>query len=116
MTNSPPFLMTLLPPCLPWLLGLLLVPAGKTLGQLVRQWAFRWLPAVMLVALTAATGTPALAGWFTRGSDPKTEAANHALERAARIAAEAAAVQAQQHKSILEAVTALSNERTHLAA
>ena len=70
----------------------------------------------MLVMVSACAGTPALAGWFTRGPDPKTEAANHALERAARIAAEAAAVQAQQHKSILEAVTALSNERTHLAA
>jgi hypothetical protein len=108
--------MTLVPPVLPWLLGLLLVPAGKTLGQLVQKWALRWLPAVMLVALTAAAGTPALAGWFTRGPDPKTEAANRVLERAATIAAEAAAVQTQDHRKMLEAVTALSSERTFLAA
>ena len=116
MTNTPPTLMTLVPPVLPWLLGLLLVPAGKTLGQLVQKWALRWLPAVMLVALTAAAGTPALAGWFTRGPDPKTEAANRVLERAATIAAEAAAVQTQDHRKMLEAVTALSSERTFLAA
>ena len=116
MTNTPPTLMTLVPPVLPWLLGLLLVPAGKTLGQLVRKWALRWLPTVLLVALSAATGTPALAGWFTRGPDPKTEAANRALERAATIAAEAAAVQTQDHRKMLEAVTALSSERTFLAA
>lgn len=116
MINTPPTLMTLVPPVLPWLLGLLLVPAGKTLGQLVRKWALRWLPAVMLVALSATAGTPAHAGWFTRGPDPKTEAANRALERAATIAAEAAAVQAQDHRKMLEAVTALSSERTFLAA
>ena len=109
----------LLPPWLPWLarlLALLVGPASKTLGRLLRQAASRWLPVVLLVALSGCSGNPAVAGWFTRGPDPKTEAANRALERAATIAAEAAAVQAQDHQKFLEAVTALSNERTHLAA
>jgi len=73
-----------------------------------------WLLPLALT-LVFTSGCSAEAGWFTRGPDPKVEAANRALERAAQIAAEAANVQAQQHGQILEAVTALSSERTHMA-
>lgn len=73
-----------------------------------------WLLPLALT-LVFTSGCSAEAGWFTRGPDPKVEAANLALERAAQIAAEAANVQAQQHGQILEAVTALSSERTHMA-
>lgn len=116
MKNTVP---DLLPPWLPWLtrlLALLVGPAAKTLGHILRHRLSRWLPVVLLVALSGCSGNPAVAGWFTRGPDPKTEAANRALERAATIAAEAAAVQAQDHQKFLEAITALSDERTHLAA
>ncbi len=73
-----------------------------------------WLLPLALT-LVFTSGCSAEAGWFTRGPDPKVEAANRALERAAQIAAEAANVQAQQHSQILEAVTALSSERIHMA-
>ena len=73
-----------------------------------------WLLPLALT-LVFTSGCSAEAGWFTRGPDPKVEAANRALERAAQIAADAASVQAQQHGQILEAVTALSSERTHMA-
>jgi hypothetical protein len=73
-----------------------------------------WLLPLALT-LVFTSGCSAEARWFTRGPDPKVEAANRALERAAQIAAEAANVQARQHGQILEAVTALSSERTHMA-
>ncbi len=73
-----------------------------------------WLLPLALT-LVFTSGCSAEAGWFTRGPDPKVEAANRALERAAQIAAEAANVQARQHSQILEAVTALSSERTRMA-
>jgi hypothetical protein len=73
------------------------------------------LPAVRIGMLLLLLANPANAGWFSRGPDPKVEAANRALERAAEIAAEAATIQAEQHHQILDAVTALSNERTHMA-
>ena len=81
---------------------------------------FLWLnsPAWLLTAIVGAVLSlfegSADAGWFSWGPDPKTEAANQALLRAAQIATEAANIQAQQHGQILEAVTALSNERTNL--
>jgi|GEM_PF-6975936 len=67
-----------------WLIAKGLAAAGGTL-----KWAAKksWPLALVLLALTAPQ---ARAGWFTRGPDPKTEAANRALERAAQIAAEAA--------------------------
>lgn len=74
-----------------------------------------WLLAAIVGAALALFGGSADAGWFSWGPDPKTEAANQALQRAAQIAADAANVQAQQHGQILEAITALSNERTNLA-
>lgn len=74
-----------------------------------------WLLAAIVGAVLSLFGGPADAGWFSWGPDPKTEAANQALQRAAQIAADAANIQARQHGQILEAVTALSNERTSLA-
>jgi len=74
-----------------------------------------WLLAAIVGAVLGLFGGSADAGWFSWGPDPKIEAANRALQRAAQIATEAANIQAQQHGQILEAVTALSNERTNLA-
>jgi len=74
-----------------------------------------WLLAAIVGAVLSLFGGPADAGWFSWGPDPKTEAANQALQRAAQIAADAANIQARQHGQILEAITALSNERTNLA-
>ena len=74
-----------------------------------------WLLAAIVGAVLGLFGGSADAGWFNWGPDPKTEAANQALQRAAQIAADAANIQAQQHGQILEAITALSNERTNLA-
>ena len=74
-----------------------------------------WLLAAIVGAVLGLFGGSADAGWFSWGPDPKTEAANRALQHAAQIATEAASIQAQQHGQILEAVTALSNERTNLA-
>jgi len=88
----------------------LAVPVFKKLLAQFPGWLL--LLASMLVC---STGCTANAGWFSWGPDPKVEAANRALERAAQIAAEAANVQSQQHGQILEAVTALSSERTHMA-
>jgi hypothetical protein len=77
-------------------------------------WPIRLLVMGVLVSL-ALTGIPAQAGWFSWGPDPKTEAANQALQRAAQIATEAARTQASQQGQLLAAVEALSNERTQLA-
>jgi hypothetical protein len=76
---------------------------------LVSGWSFVkfifWLtsPARLLAAIVGAVlslfGGSADAGWLGWGPDPKTEAANQALQRAAHIAADAAAhyLQARDH-------------------
>jgi hypothetical protein len=92
-----------------WLIAKGLAAAGVTL-----KWAAKKSWPIALVLLALAT-SQAQAGWFTRGPDPKAEAANRALERAAQIAAEAASTQAQERGRLLQAIEALSNERTHLA-
>jgi hypothetical protein len=66
-------------------------------------------------AISGCLATPAKAGWFSWGPDPKIEAANQALQRAAQIATEAAQTQSSQQRQLLAAVEALSNERTQLA-
>ena len=74
-----------------------------------------WVLAVSVVLATLAPG-PVHAGWlWSDHPDPKTEAANQALERAAQIATNAAQTQSSQQAQLLQAVVALSNERTHLA-
>lgn len=95
-------------------LGYWIITKGLATAEAALKWTSKkaWPLALVLVALTTAQVN---AGWFTRGPDPKTEAANRALERAAQIAAEAASIQAQEHGRLLQAVEALSNERTHLA-
>lgn len=77
-------------------------------------WPVRLLVMSVLVVIALA-GVPAQAGWFSWGPDPKIEAANQALQRAAQIATEAAQTQASQQGQLLAAVEALSNERTQLA-
>jgi hypothetical protein len=93
--------------------GYWIIARGLTAARAALKWTARksW-PLALLLAVAMPQ---ARAGWFTRGPDPKTEAANRALERAAQIAAEAASTQAQEHGRLLHAVEALSNERTHLA-
>lgn len=93
--------------------GYWIIAKGFSVTRQTLKWtAGRAWPLALLLALT----TPhANAGWFTRGPDPKAEAANQALERAAQIAAEAASTQAREHGRLLLAVEALSNERTQLA-
>ncbi len=92
-----------------WIIAQGLKAAGLTL-----KWAAtKALPVALLLSFGAHHVN---AGWFTRGPDPKTEAANRALERAAQIATEAARTQSSQQSQLLQAVEALSNERTHLAA
>ncbi len=66
------------------------------------------------LSLLVATSSPVHAGWWW-GPDPKVEAANQALERAAELATEAARTQSKQQESFLAAVSALANERTQLA-
>ena len=82
----------------------------------VLVWVFsplRWLVSgFTLLAVLAAT--PVWAGWLW-GPDPKFEAANQALERAAQIATEAARTQTSQHEKFLATLEALSTERTQLA-
>lgn len=78
------------------------------------SWPIRLMVMAMLVSVALA-GIPAQAGWFIWGPDPKIEAANQALQRAAQIATEAAQTQASQQGQLLAAVEALSNERTQLA-
>jgi hypothetical protein len=74
-----------------------------------------WVLAVSVVLATLAPG-PVHAGWlWSDHPDPKIEAANQALERAAQIATNAAQTQSSQQAHLLQAVVALSNERTHLA-
>jgi hypothetical protein len=80
-------------------------------------WLFSpvWLMAAIAGAISGCLAAPAEAGWFSGGPDPKIEAANQALQRAAQIATEAAQTQASQQGQLLAAVEALSNERTQLA-
>jgi hypothetical protein len=65
-------------------------------------------------AITALLTAPAQAGWFW-GPDPKVEAANRALERAAEIATDAARTQSGQQSQLLAAIEALSSERAQIA-
>ena len=65
-------------------------------------------------AITALLTGPAQAGWFW-GPDPKVEAANRALERAAQVATEAARTQSSQQSQLLAAIEALSSERAQVA-
>ena len=88
--------------------------AGAVLLGLV-SWLLRpphWLVVLGLLLLTSPS--PVNAGWLW-GPDPKVEAANQALERAAQIATEAARTQSSQQAQFLDAVEALSSERTQLA-
>ena len=80
-------------------------------------WLFSpvWLITAIAGAISGCLATPSKAGWFSWGPDPKIEAANQALQRAAQIATEAAQTQASQQGQLLAAVEALSNERTQLA-
>ena len=80
-------------------------------------WLFSpvWLMAAIAGAISGCLAAPAEAGWFSGGPDPKIEAANQALQRAAQIATEAAQTQSSQQRQLLAAVEALSNERTQLA-
>ena len=80
----------------------------------VALWLFSpvWLITAIAGAISGCLATPAKAGWFSWGPDPKIEAANQALQRAAQIATEAAQTQASQQGQLLAAVEALSNERT----
>jgi len=74
-----------------------------------------WVLAVSLVMATLTSG-PVHAGWlWSDNPDPKIEAANQALEHAAQLATEAARTQSSQQVQLLQAVEALSNERTQLA-
>jgi hypothetical protein len=93
------------------LVTLLLAALLRLAVWLVRP-AFWLLSGVCIV--TVLTSSPVSAGWLW-GPDPKVEAANHALERAAQIATEAARTQSSQQAQFLAAVEALANERTHLA-
>ena len=94
-------------------LGYWLITRGLSGARVALKWAAgkAWPLALFLILSV----NHASAGWFTRGPDPKTEAANRTLERAAQIATEAASTQVNQHIKLLEAVEALSSERTHLA-
>jgi hypothetical protein len=111
------FLTTLsaaLPVLAGWLFKGLLWTAWVALQSL--SWLF-WPVRLLLMGLlvfVALAGIPAQAGWFW-GPDPKIEAANQALQRAAQIATEAAQTQASQQGQLLAAVEALSNERIQLA-
>jgi hypothetical protein len=73
-----------------------------------------WVMAAAVGAITALLTAPAQAGWFW-GPDPKVEAANRALERAAQIATEAARTHSGQQSQLLAAIEALSSERTQIA-
>jgi len=82
----------------------------KILARLVFQ-PLRWLVSGLTLA-----ATPVWAGWLWGNTpDPKIEAANQALERAAQIATEAARTQSSQQETFLAAVEALANERAQLA-
>ena len=98
-----------------WLLKCFFLSGWSLAKSLLWLTSPAWLLAAVVGAMLSLFGGSADAGWFSWGPDPKTEAANQALQRAAQIAADAANIQAQQHGQILEAITTLSNERTNLA-
>jgi len=98
-----------------WLLKVLFLSGWSLVKVFLWLTSPAWLLAAIVGAVLALFGGSADAGWFNWGPDPKTEAANQTLQRAAQIATEAANIQAQQHGQILEAITTLSNERTNLA-
>jgi hypothetical protein len=80
-------------------LGYWLIARGLSGARVALKWAAgkAWPLTLLLVLFT----NHANAGWFTRGPDPKTEAASS---------------QINPHGKFLEAIEALSNERTRLAA
>ena len=98
-----------------WLLKFFILSCWSLVKVFLWLTSPAWLLAAIVGAVLGLFGGSADAGWFNWGPDPKTEAANQALQRAAQIAADAANIQAQQHGQILEAITTLSNERTNLA-
>lgn len=98
-----------------WLLKVIVLSGWSLVKLFLWLTSPAWPLAAIVGAVLALFGGSADAGWFSWGPDPKTEAANQALQRAAQIAADAANIQAQQHGQILEAITTLSNERTNLA-
>lgn len=74
-----------------------------------------------LVLFVVLSGGTAQAGWFSWiwGDDKANqhlESANRALETAAQVVNESSRQQADQNIRVLEAIGALSNERTELAA
>ena len=103
-------------PWLYWLFFLALKIAWGSLRWVACLTSPAWLLAAIAGAVLGLFGGSAEAGWFSWGPDPKIEAANQALQRAAQIATEAAQTQASQQGQLLAAVEALSNERTHLAS
>jgi hypothetical protein len=91
------------------------VIAGWAVVRTLLGALFPALPlAAILGLLVTLFSAPAQAGWFW-GPDPKVEAANQVLERAAQIATEAAQAQSGQQTQLLAAIEALSSERTQLA-
>jgi hypothetical protein len=105
-------------------MGRLVHPAASLLYFILPAWRLAkwaawvrwpaWVMAAAVGAITALLTGPAQAGWFW-GPDPKVEAANRALERAAQIATEAARSQSSQQSQLLAAIEALSSERAQVA-
>ena len=125
-----------------WFLQFFFV-AGWTLVKAV-LWAMSpvWLWAAIIGVISGCLTTPAKASWLSTWWEPDPQVtaavqaaqeasaraahlaaelsasrqANDALAQAASVANEAAKAQAHQHANIAEAITALSGERTQLAA
>jgi hypothetical protein len=84
------------------------------LGSILRRGIWSLMFSLALACLAHGSVS---AGWlWDVPPDPKIEAANRALERAAELATEAARTQSGQHAQLLDAVEVLSTERTHLAS
>jgi hypothetical protein len=98
-----------------WLLKFFFLSGWSLVKVFIWLTSPAWLLAAIVGAVLGLFGGSAKAGWFSWGPDPKIEAANQALQRAAQIATEAAQTQASQQGQLLAAVEALSNERTQLA-
>jgi hypothetical protein len=108
-------LVTFALPWLQWLFFLALKLAWGSIRWVAWLTSPVWLVAAIVGTVLGLFGGSADAGWFSWGPDPKIEAANQALQRAAQIATEAAQTQSSQQRQLLAAVEALSNERTQLA-